>query len=408
MPELLNTRTGGGGDVHRPHDAFDPVGKRPVVPDVPDALGPQGPTANRYVDDGAACDTRTGPGCFLDEAQRGRLTEAFHGRVSGVERVYKDALMKCRIDELVAKDDDLPWVATVVLEVIGGHVLSAAVGAATRGLAAARATMQQAEALGVSLAERVPDTVKRAMASLSGLSESEIKAHVGLVVTKAKRMAEGQLKSARDADAKAQRKGDATYLRQLYDQASVAFQTMREGLPAVAVDTELFAFFESFDIGNHTIEMYETEIAAKVARYRKSGVEDIGVTPAGITAHGEQHRPAVEKRVVWMRYQSKSTPVLGYVSSTAGGKSEPDPVPPEFAEAALARHRATWGAEPESVKVDDSGYFWDPKRAGKAQENNPVRKATQQVQDAHDATEAGMIINAPPALSLASNDRSTP
>src|SRR4029079_1256111 len=73
------------------------------------------------------CHGRAGqPGCFLDDDQRVALIAEFQSNTALANHNYCQALLMLRMETIVEKEDDLSWLGTLLLDVVGMHVLAAA------------------------------------------------------------------------------------------------------------------------------------------------------------------------------------------------------------------------------------------------------------------------------------------
>jgi hypothetical protein len=312
-----------------------------------------------WIDHGAACDGKdaSAPGCFLTDWQRLRLIVDIKSRIETASTNYKIALTELRIAEMLKKDDDLPWVLALALDLVGSHLIKilgrAAVSLKSAGLGKLSAAMD-----GVYLEDR--SWQSRTQAALGALDDRAIETHVKATFDPVKKAGVGAVKSSLNATEHEEKNQTIAYIDQLKDQCDVGFQTFAETMSARAVDAELVVLREGLDRANHSISAYKAALAEKLERFRASGVTEVGRQLAIVDRfpHGTRVR---DKRVVWfqedgkktLRYQSQQSAFL--TQSMEGHEFGPryaeaaqlgPPVPDEFAEVALARSEQVWGPTP--------------------------------------------------------------
>jgi hypothetical protein len=368
-------------------------------------------TGDKYIDDGAPVRLDA----FLSDPQRNRLISAFQLRSVVAESNYQHAAGNVRVDKLLAKDDkDLPWIASLLIDVALGLV----VGRLLSSLSKLRDGQGKriAALLDEAAVSQVPDpalTISRRMQqSFAGVSDNSIKTTVTAVTSMGKSQALASLASQRGQQGASKKQESVDYLGQLRDAASLAHQAFRESIPALANDADLLVLYDSMNERHHLISIYEQAISEKLQRYEDAEVATIGRRTTERWEFGEggaigdSNVPVV--RDVWVQWQ---TYVSGYpaelvfryedgewnirdwrgepaaerkhrrpIAEPASGTSnEPKSmyiVPKEFVEVAQLRHRQMWGAAPETVLIDDEAYAgWDPVRADKARRNKQGRSS---------------------------------
>jgi len=385
---------------------------------------PQGPApvGDPFVDQGAA----NGPDSFLTDGQRTRLINAFQQRSLVAESNYQDAAGDVRVDKLLAKDDnDLPWIASLLIDLALGHI----VGKIATSLIALK------DAQGAKLKKVMEDAIlfqqpdppvnwkSRAQTAVSKLTDANIKSAVGTATALGKTRALAGITAGRGVSGANKKQDALSFLEQLRDAASIAFQHFRELTPATSNDGELVALFATMDVKNHLISQYKVAIEEKLERFEASKVTKVGrryedrdMFSDGVSvSHGEE----AVVRDVWVQWQTyesgypielvfrhqdshralgtihKDEP--GVVSTPMERKSRRpveapengisnDPkaiyvVPAEFRETALLRHKQMWGKDAETVMIDDESYMtFDPVRATKARENKAAKAKVPKVQ----------------------------
>lgn len=352
-----------------------------------DALGatPQqskGPTGNAFVDKGPFCSGKlTDAECFLTPDQRERLVTTYQLRVQAAETNYKIALVELRVDKLLQKESDLPWVVSLAIELVGLHLVgkisSALFALRSGGLKRLDAVLTEAS---VSMSDApLAEAAERALRSAS---TQRISRGVKAAVDSARDASKTKLKRRVVEAAKSQKRHAVAYIDRLKDEAGLAFQSIREDTPVLASDIELVAMMHGLDAELHTISEYKNGLAQKLSRLEGSGVNLIGKRGArrhklllgsvGVMRH---------TRVVWAVSQATGQKVLRF--ETWDGQptmkkfdrrgdyvddkfrparpvtAEPelgDVVPDEFKDVAIERHEQLWGAAPETIVTS---AWWD-------------------------------------------------
>ncbi len=339
--------------------------------------GPHGPeVGSPWIDHDLVCagKDKTTAGCFLEDGQRQRLTLSFLDRVQTARNNYKDALIELRVDELMKKDDDLHWVLSIALDVAGAHVL----GMAMRALQTAKAA----------------NVVKRGAETLiAAVSDKTIESltKTGFDVAK-KKLSKG-VQEALNVDDATDKTNSLSFIAQLRNNCDIGFTTFADRALNSAPDAELVVLWEGMHESNHTHDAYVAELGGKLARYKKSGVTDLGRALTHDRETGYVHVRR-DTRVVWV----KNTPGTGrtlYYQSQEGNRDPsvvhredpgteslfPEhakwphafgprapresptlgrPVPAEFVETAVMRSEQLWGVtetiEPTKDWLTANGY----------------------------------------------------
>jgi len=339
---------------------------------------------DQHIDHGAVCDGKddSTAGCFLADEQRERLIDKFERRVIVAQMNYKFALADLRVDELMKKDDDLHWVVSLALDVAGAHILGVAVKA-----------LKNAKASGLA---DLGDMALRAMAGDGGLSRGEnLLASItdknidsvtktGFDLGK-KKLSKG-VQSAFNVDDASDKATSLSFIEQLQNSCDAGFAAFSDHATGYANDAELVVLFEGMVDSNHSQGAYKAELSEKLARYKKSGVTDIGHK----YARDRETDTSVyrDTRVIWIKNTPQHGKTLYYQSQD--GYSDPsvsrpgDPgtewmpdypkgprafgprapretpqlgrrVPEELIEAALARSEQIWGA-PETIDPNSTWF----------------------------------------------------
>lgn len=369
-----------------------------------------------YVAHGAVCEREgASAGCFLTDGQRARHIQTLQQRVQDAAENYKIALLSARMDELVKKPEtDIPWVASLLVDLLAGHLigkLSDAIVAmknSARLADAAKAVKQQ----GIQVSGGELDLFKDFEIAVNvddpGLRESVRRAALnvdsGTIAAGIKKAGDGaksvgtqQAKKGLSEPGATKQKFAIDYMDQLLGAASTGFVYLRETVPGYANDAQLVAIRKAMAIENHQADTYKAAIEAKVQRFLKSGVTELGRSYANRNAESIHTATRVvrDTRLVWRQYLSGYPRDLGYESQD--GATDPNTIEPgtpqmpskgpqrfgprraitpeaevgsivprEFHEAALARHAMLWDEPPRTIVIDDSIYWWDLDRVDKA------------------------------------------
>jgi len=350
---------------------------------------------NAYMQYGAYCERKQNEGsssCFLEGPQRTTLIRQVENRITDAMDSYVDALINVQVHRLVQSDDDLPFVAVLILDIVTAGIssrLSSTV-KALRNAGAGRLDEIASHALIGGLPR---NWAERALPYVRVVSDTRIETGVKSVVDGAKRATSARLK-ADHALTRTDKAETLDYLEDLKEQAKFGFIRVRETIPATADDSELLTLFESLDPTQHSERMYVSLLTEKLSRFKRSGVPEIGRKVATVTELPGPQDPMVESmigeevlrdtQVVWvqhtsglreLRYQTqdgervhsvlhpggehhprKAPPEFG-PAEPRGGPERSRPVPGEFVDAALSRHRQVWGKEPETIHVEPHSHI---------------------------------------------------
>jgi hypothetical protein len=345
-----------------------------------------------WIDHGQYCDDKDEqtPGCFLRLDQRERLVQKIYVLGGLAAGNYKDALNALRVKRLLERDADLPWVASLAIELIGAHAIKQLARALQGVRSSALAKVEEAALrAGEAGAYAGPGRWERALNAVTG---DGIDRSVKLGVDAAKRQATSRLKGVLGAPAATARGVTLSYLEQLLREADAGYLTMLTAASAHARDAELVVLFHAMDPVHHAQPLYEAALSEKLARFDRSGVREIGRTQ---TTDPELHRAEIhrDRRVVWVQfangvkslwyqvqdgdfhptYMRPGDPGTPYEGPQRFGARHPREaahldaaVPDEFRDAALARSEQQWGPtptieDPTIANLRAIGY--DPKPA---------------------------------------------
>lgn len=255
-----------------------------------------------YIDHGAVCEGKgdSTAGCFLTDRQRDRLIGKFQLRCVTAATNYKIALTDIRVDELVKKDDDLNWVLSLALDLAGAHLVNVVAKALKTLNSTTIKRLTEVELDAGRHGTYDPSSTSRAMSLLERISDKGIedKTKVGFDV--AKTQAKRGLKEALNAGPNAEKAMALSFIDQLKDGCDEGFNAFADHASSSANDAELVVLWEGMDASNHTPGKYKAVLEAKLARFKKSGVADIGRKE---TLDREFKVASVHRdtRVVWVR-----------------------------------------------------------------------------------------------------------
>lgn len=390
-----------------------------------------GPSSSAYVNSGAACEANpelaeNRADCFLDPGVRSRLITGFQLRVLEASVRFGEACQALDLDKRLGKKKaDMPWYVGLMLDVIGafaGNTLGKALSQMRSG------GLDQLAKVGSELLVQKPDQPNWATISfnaLSAVSTKQLGDNIKHVISAVKK--EGVSAATSTESPLLSRRHENTetrsFLSTLRAQAGASFARIREDAPAVASDAELLTLFEAFSAWRHTADAYKAAISEKLDRLKASGVSKIGLNLMDPRDPGDRHLDpadarlreplspenvrngppvggAREKKVVWVVYGSGAPGHYGYAHRDWGPSTvitapierslHPDdtttqvpyyagPVPDEFVEIALLRHREVWGAEPERFVIFEHqfpfSYLADPERIVRSRREYETRLA---------------------------------
>lgn len=361
------------------------------------------------------------------------------------------AVDQLRSDLLREQDDSqLPIIAAIIFDALGAHALAAVTSALQT---IRRAELSNLNEIVSSATGSAPskETAVLAYDAFSSVSSSSLDKVSKSVVDATKQRAVAMLKQQIAHEKTDQRAAKLDYIKQLTDSTEIAFQALREQPPGYATDAQLLTLWQGFDARLHASSAYYEAIAGKLARYEKSGIQDIGRDDGLRAAHPENPNLGakyVVKRdivVVRVRFKSGYPDQLAYArkdwwfntTNTRPDERAPEKtlpldetrwkgllipdairwnlapeferfVDPEFEEAALERHVAVWGKQPEVVEADDSSWVWDKERSRKARENDLKERADKERKSHSRARPSWMPIPRLPVRDIPANRQEKP
>lgn len=306
-------------------------------------------TGVAYADKGAACEVDSAaPGCFMTQRQRDRFDSLILKRVGDAQTNYKLALVEIKVDKLIEKDEDLNWVVGLLLDFAGAQLA----GAAAKALIRLKSTpVSDAAAFGFE--ESVdPSGLSKAMEKVS---DKTIVSSTKKGFDFAKTQTSKALKSDKNAAAKTEKAAALSYIDQLKIQCDIAFDKFTQNVLATADDAQRVVIYNGLAPEYHAEPIYKAALEAKIARYHKAGIGDVGkkLEQPGAMAH---YAPEIyhNKRCVWLTNPDGGKRLWFYTVTTAKDESpwasgrdpQMEQVPDEFTEAALALSEQKWGSTP--------------------------------------------------------------
>lgn len=334
---------------------------------------------NPWIDRGAVCDGQPAgtAGCLYEDNQRLRLIMLIQHRITAAATNLKIAAQDLRIAELMKKEDDLPWVLSLALDLAGAHI-AVTVGQTLKALRAAGAARLSELSLHAGLRGEYSSTswTSRAEHALGFINDKAIDGAIHNGFEIGKKPVQSGLTSDLNADDVTAQQAAVSFLDELRDTSDVAFGAFAQQAFSIGSDVELLAIYEGMDPAFHKVGVYKAALSAKLKRFEASGVRQIGRQGAIQGAAGGTI--ARHTRVVLVRdWQGNTTPWYqtqdGAPTLSSTAHCDPNatagfhsvgfadaacsfgptwaremklsaPVPMEFRAIAVARSEQIWGA----------------------------------------------------------------
>lgn len=315
------------------------------------------------------------PGCFLDDPARVDYFVKLTHLVGQAQTNFKDAVLAHRMKEMMNKEDDLDWLAGLIIEVASTY-LGSAIGKALKKVRALGAETMFARSMAFA-GEAQAHTFQRADALLRGVSDSRIDSWTKASFDPLKKGAQAAARSLQNTGSREQSSDIDAFLTGLTDSADLGYTAFLDQLKSAATDSELAVVLAGMQPQFHFTRLYEEALHSKLDRYKKSRVRDIG---RKFTKDDNRVTTvARETRVVWVKNPGTPGKRLyfqyqqGGIQSLTPGGDDPgrswvpswvedkmpsqfgaghgetqfgSEVPHEFAELALARSEALYGMTP--------------------------------------------------------------
>jgi len=351
-----------------------------------------------YLNQGAACDGKQGQGdCFLSDPGRARVIGDFQRLCDHACTNYKLALAELKTEILMQPQAEMSWFVSMALDLVGAHLVSAI----TKGLVAARAAgSARLQAMNLLAGARgefsATSWTSRADTALHQLSPATITGLTQSGWAPIKVVAGKGLQGHMNEESLGEKSGNIAYLDSLRDSCDAAFLGFGLGVAGQASDAEIVALWQGMQPELHTVGVYKMGLQQKLKDFKVSGVNEIGKRHEVGGSGGKD----IATKVVLVRdihgatrpwYQRSeqttvATPAVGLDKTGYGAAQLDKPVPADFAEIAIQRQIATWGA----IETIDDGYVAQLKQSGQDVEDVRRRlehKPTPQEQAARHAFE---------------------
>jgi hypothetical protein len=312
-------------------------------------------TGVAYPDHDAKCATSNdSSGCFMSPAQRSRFVVLLLDEIQTAQTNYKDALIELEVEKLIEKDDDLNWMASLVLDLATSH-LSTIFSGAIKGLKGTK--VQSPAELGLGLDVSMPADVSKwseaANNALDKVSDKSIESTTKIGFDAAKKKTQKIGKSIQNDQTDEEKTAALSYIDRLKQQCDVGFKAFKDNLLATGSDAELVVVYRGMAPEYQSIGQYKAALAEKLARFKRSGVTDIGQKALRpLQAHVATLYE--NKRCVWL-LDANGNKALWFYGVVSGNQSMPwengrDPdiekVADEFVDVAVAKSEQKWGATP--------------------------------------------------------------
>jgi hypothetical protein len=362
-------------------------------------------TGDRWADHGSFCDGKAQtPICFMSDPQRQKFIVDIKDRILRAGENYKHALQQLRVDELMKKEEDLSWVLSLALDLVGAHIINVAADALQRFKSSAIKKLSEAALDAARHGAYDPTSASATVeAMLAGVSKESISQKVKFGVGTLQKNGAGVIKTELNKEKQTEKAATISFIDQLKTQCDAAFEALGANAAADANDVELQALYDGMDPKFHTINIYAEQLAAKLERFRRSGVTRIG---RQYDTDKQWSRIDVirDTRVVWMKHDNGSKTLwfqsqdgdrdLGVIhkgdpgSDEIFGKTEMkfgarDPreevhlerqVPDEFRDVALDRSEQIWGATP-TIPDPFTAHLHDAKYQNQIVHLNELKRA---------------------------------
>lgn len=396
------TKKPGGSTLQQP-DVSGPTGIPGKTTQVQQQQGQKpAPPASSAADIGDAwienrehCTNGSDQGCFLTDVQRDRLVTETKLSIRQSETFFVQALTEIGFARLIQKEEELPAIIALALDIASGYLS----GLAVKAMKALRSTptwnfhktvdsmlsFQSGDDTGPS-----PSLVRNVLnvASPEGLEEV-IKAAMDSGKKKiegaGKKKVEDDMTNQAGLDASNRKEVTLNYLDELKISASVSYESLSRSAPGIANDAERIALFKSFTAANgHHVPGFKAALEQKLARYLSSPASEIGRNKHrmkdGANPKDSYNATIRDTEVAWVVVSGDPVPKLYYMrqdwannAGSADGVGDPSyldgspnergvpdhlgqsqqgrltlmrPVEPEFQSTALARQQQVWGRPP--------------------------------------------------------------
>jgi len=351
----------GGGTLVQPQQPvgeFAP-GKTTLVESMPKPASAKAVDIPYIVNENAAPE---GSNKFLTTHQRDLLTFRCHDNIIAAQNAWGLAWSQAWVENIVQKDEELPVLLTLGIELIAGQAII--------GLGAAFKFLQKAPREDVFdiLRNEIP-APNAVMEKIRGISDGTMTTAIRAATNTGKKQAMAGLKSESK-----EKRDDNAYLIEMADRSAFVFEHQRTEPFESITDGDLVLLERAWRaVSGHMASDYKTSIVGHMARYKKSEASKIG------RSRRDDLFNARDSKVVWVNH-SKRGKRLHYHTLDHTGKGTANipkdvdmrdetkvsptqtrtadfqigaPVEREFEETALEKHLQEWKAPPETLDVDD-------------------------------------------------------
>ena len=328
-----------------------------------------------YIEGRSHCAAGTEGGCFLTPEQRGLLVAAYQQEVLAAQQQYGQALSEIKLERLIKKDEELPMLLGLMLDVLGTQLLSGL----TMAFKMLQAGDEKTAAAGIEWLKQLQTTEHqepRDKPSIRSFIQGVDETSVGFILKAGIDETKKSLKKPSPSNEKAQ---TLNYIERLQETAVIAWEHQRQDPPGYATDADMIVLYHSFKARmGHSTPRYKAALEEKIQRYLASPVSKIGRAKAykgkdtNVTDVGHGGMTTRDTKVVWVVTKGNALPQLYYYKLDASPNQNDHtmsnldipmianegrfkintPVEPEFIDTAISRHQEIWGSAPETAMVD--------------------------------------------------------
>jgi hypothetical protein len=230
---------------------------------------------DEYVDQEGICEAKPPgmPACFLPNRKRDKLIAKLFQHVQTAQTNYKLALVELKIAELLKKEEDLSWVLSLALDLVGAHFAVVLAGALKRVQAAGVSKITELQLLeGAADAYSDKSWLSRTDALLARVTPARIDMVTKAGMTAASASVKKVGHAATNVATETAKAASISYIDQLRDNCDVAFDGFVSHVAATNADAELIVVFEGLKPQYHSIGAYKASLGDKIERFRNCGV----------------------------------------------------------------------------------------------------------------------------------------
>jgi len=331
-----------------------------------------------YIEGRSHCAAGTEGGCFLAPEQRGLLVAAYQQEVIVAQQQYSQALSEIKLERLIKKDEELPMLLGLMLDVLGTQLLSGL----TMAFKMLQAGDEKTVVTGIEWLKQLQTTEHqepRDKPSIRSFIQGVNETSVGFILKAGIDETKKSVKKPSPSNEKAQA---LSYIDRLQETAVIAWEHQRQDPPGYATDADMIVLYHSFKARmGHSTPRYKAALEEKIQRYLASPVSKIGRAKAykgkdaNVTDVGFGGMTTRDTKVVWVVTKGHALPQLYYYKLDASPNQNDHtmanldvpmiegypaegrfkintPVEPEFVDTAISRHQEVWGSAPETKLVD--------------------------------------------------------